>query len=101
MARWTRIILFAASISGACAQPKELTDYLVSHFQTPEDYVVSKFKDHDLVFLGETAHGVRQNLLFLQRLIPRDFTGSRNLTSQQALLSRMAVQPSRTPLAMR
>src|SRR6266481_4919997 len=50
---------------------KELADYLVAHFQSPEDYVVSKFKDHDLVFLGEAAHGVRQNLLFLHKLIPR------------------------------
>jgi len=50
---------------------KELADYLVANFQSPEDYVASKFKDHDLVFLGEAAHGVRQNLLFLHKLIPR------------------------------
>src|SRR5437879_6138820 len=50
---------------------KELADYLVANFRSPEDYVVSKFKDRDLVFLGEAAHGVRQNLLFLHKLIPR------------------------------
>jgi len=50
---------------------KELADYLVAHFQSPEDYVAAKFKDHDLVFVGEAAHGVRQNLLFLHKLIPR------------------------------
>jgi len=38
---------------------KELADYLVAHFQPPEDYVAAKFKDHDLVFLGKqrTASG--------------------------------------------
>src|SRR5260370_33899466 len=50
---------------------KELADYLVANFQSPEEYVASKFKNHDLVLLGEEAHGVRQNLLFLHKLIPR------------------------------
>src|SRR5258708_20979759 len=50
---------------------KELADYLVANFQSPEEYVASKCKGHDLVFLGEAAHGVRQNLLFLHKLIPR------------------------------
>jgi hypothetical protein len=35
-----------------------------------DDYIVSKFKDHDVVFLGE-MHSVRENLDFLQRLIPK------------------------------
>ncbi len=46
-------------------------DYLIAHFQLPEDYIASKFKDHQLVFLGEGVHGSKQNLLFLQKLIPR------------------------------
>src|SRR5258708_38102211 len=25
-------------------------DYLIAHFQLPEDYIASKFKDHQLVF---------------------------------------------------
>ena len=63
-------ILIAAA---AAAQPPDrnsLAAYLDAHYQTPEDYVAAKFKDHDLVFLGEAAHGVRQNLLFLHKLIP-------------------------------
>ena len=52
------------------AMVKTAADYLVKHYQTPEDYVVSKFKDHDIVFLGETTHGLKQNMLFLQKLIP-------------------------------
>jgi hypothetical protein len=35
-----------------------------------DDYIVSKFRDHDVVFLGE-MHSVRENLDFLQRLIPK------------------------------
>src|SRR5258706_596674 len=80
MKKWVkRVIVVASAVAAANAQSpamneplrKELADYLVAHFQSPEDYVVSKFKDHDLVFLGEAAHGVRQNLLFLHKLIPR------------------------------
>src|SRR5690242_9419750 len=59
---------------------KECVDYLVAHHQSPDDYVLSKFKDHDLVFLGEAAHGVRQNLLFLHKLIPQLYkAGIRNI----------------------
>jgi hypothetical protein len=46
-------------------------DYLIAHFQSPEDYIASTFKYHDLVFLGEGVHGSKQNLLFLQKLLPR------------------------------
>jgi hypothetical protein len=48
---------------------KSLTDYLTAHPQTAEEYVVSRFKTHDVVFLGE-SHVTRQREVFLQRLIP-------------------------------
>ena len=51
------------------ALEKELTDYLKAHFQTPEDYVISKFSDHDIVFLGE-IHRLLHDVLLVQRLIP-------------------------------
>jgi len=71
MRKWVRdAIIVAAAVAAANApsqgqtapvlnQPlrKELADYLVAHFQSPEDYVASKFKDHDLVFLGEAPAG--------------------------------------------
>jgi hypothetical protein len=38
--------------------------------KSPEDYVLDTFRDHDIVFIGET-HYVKQNLDFLQGLIPR------------------------------
>jgi hypothetical protein len=44
--------------------------YVVKHHQAPDDYVISKFKDHDIIFLGE-SHRARQNLEFLQGLVPK------------------------------
>ncbi len=49
---------------------KDLESYLVEHYQTPEEYVVAKFKDHDIVFLGE-SHWIKSNVELVQRLIPR------------------------------
>jgi len=49
---------------------EQLKSYLQSHYMTPEDYVISKFQDHDVVFLGEW-HRVRQNVELVQNLIPR------------------------------
>ncbi len=51
------------------ALENELASYLKNHFQTPEEYVVSKFADHDIVFLGE-MHRVRHDVVLVQRLIP-------------------------------
>src|SRR2546423_8310457 len=65
--------------SAADAQVQRAADYLAAHYQSPEDYVVSKFKDHDIVFLGE-HHMVKEELLFLQRLLPKIYAaGVRNL----------------------
>jgi uncharacterized iron-regulated protein len=52
------------------SQNCELLHYLQSHRKTPEEYVVSKFADHDIVLLGE-EHYIKENLKFVQRLIPR------------------------------
>lgn len=49
---------------------KELVDYLKSHYATPEDYVISKFADHDVVILGE-SHCIKHNPELVQALIPR------------------------------
>jgi len=51
------------------AEQKACLNYLTSNYLTPEDYVVRKFQDHDIIFVGE-AHHVKQNLEFLHRLIP-------------------------------
>lgn len=47
----------------------ELNGYLQQHAQTPETYILSKFKDHDVVFLGE-YHRIKHDPLLVQGLIP-------------------------------
>jgi hypothetical protein len=51
----------------------ELVDYLTNHRMTPEDYVVSKFADHDVVILGEN-HRARHDPILIQKLIPRVYS---------------------------
>ena len=46
-----------------------LVRYLETRAQTPEDYVVSRFESHDLVFLGE-HHYIKHDVEFVQGLIP-------------------------------
>ncbi len=48
---------------------EELTEYILKYQQTPEDYIVSKFGYHDVVFLGE-YHKIRHDVELVQRLIP-------------------------------
>jgi hypothetical protein len=51
-------------------EQRELVQYLKDHWQTPEDYVVSKFKDHDIVIIGE-YHRIRHDVELIHSLIPR------------------------------
>jgi hypothetical protein len=46
-----------------------LMEYVKTHHQSPEDYVLSEFKDHDVVFLGE-FHRIKHDPEFVQKLIP-------------------------------
>ncbi len=48
----------------------ELTTWLRGNAMSPEAYVLSKFDDHDVVFVGE-YHRIRHDPLLVQRLIPR------------------------------
>ncbi len=43
--------------------------FLEDHWQTPEQYVVSKFADHDIVFIGEW-HRIDHDVKLVQNLIP-------------------------------
>ncbi len=73
------IILLVLLLFPACsrreappADPKireELKSYVMEHHIIPEKYVLDKFDDHDVIFLGET-HYVRHDPLFVQKLIP-------------------------------
>jgi hypothetical protein len=53
--------------------------YLKKHVQSPKNYVISKFKDYDYVFLGE-YHRIKQDIDFVASLIPDLYkVGVRNL----------------------
>jgi len=47
----------------------ELKQYLVANGRTPIDYVVSKFADHDVIFLGE-FHRIKDAPLLVKDLVP-------------------------------
>jgi hypothetical protein len=49
---------------------RHLIEHVRTHYQTPEDYVISKFKAHDIVFLGEW-HRIKHDPELVQKLIPR------------------------------
>jgi hypothetical protein len=51
-------------------QEQRLVAYLKSHRKSPEDYVISKFSNHDIVFIGE-YHRIKHDLELIHKLIPR------------------------------
>lgn len=46
-----------------------LQNYLLKNWKTPEQYIVDKFKNHDVILLSED-HAVKHNLLMAQAVIP-------------------------------
>ena len=70
-------VFLGAGFSGQTKPPagiseglkNELLAYLKTKGMSPEGYVVSKFKDHDIVFLGE-HHFIKHDVEFVQSLIP-------------------------------
>jgi hypothetical protein len=60
----------ASAEIAAVANQQELAAYLKAHWQSPEEYVVEKFKTHDIIFLGE-YHRIRHDAELVQGLIPR------------------------------
>jgi hypothetical protein len=70
-------------ITTAAVSP--LLQYAQSAWRSPEDYVVSSFGGHDIVFLGE-FYKISQNSLLVNRLIPKLYAaGIRNLGIEYAL----------------
>ncbi|MBN2215589.1 MAG: hypothetical protein JW723_15260 [Bacteroidales bacterium] len=43
--------------------------YLNNNWKTPEEYVISKFQEHDYVFLGE-MHRIKHDVELISNLIP-------------------------------
>ncbi len=69
LAAW--VYALGAGLPRADAQVQnELAVYLKAHYMPPEDYVIGKFKDHDVVFIGEW-HRIKHDPLLIQALIPR------------------------------
>ncbi len=87
------LLVLAVSCGGqrssalSSSQRAELLPWLEEHGRPPEEYVVSKFADHDVVFLGE-YHRIRHDVVLVQRLIPYlDRAGVRNLGLEFLLAS--------------
>jgi hypothetical protein len=58
-------------ISMFSQQPNiEAVDWIRNNAMSPDKYIIEKFRNHDIVLLGET-HIVKENLLFVQDLIPK------------------------------
>lgn len=51
------------------ATRRDLIEHLQGHHQSPADYVLSTFKEHDVVFLGEW-HRIKHDPILVQQLIP-------------------------------
>jgi hypothetical protein len=71
------VAFLAAALPGAKRPPAEipaplkdkLTAYLREKGLAPEDYVASKFRDHDIVFIGE-HHFIKHDAELIRALIP-------------------------------
>ncbi len=50
-------------------QKGELASYLSANYQSPEEYLISCFEDHDIVFIGE-YHRIKHDAELIQNLIP-------------------------------
>jgi hypothetical protein len=59
----------SAGSAADAALVETLADYVRENHMTPEEYVVSKFVDHDIVFLGE-YHRIRHDAELVQSVIP-------------------------------
>lgn len=48
----------------------KLIKYIENNYLTPEDYIINKFRDHDIIFIGEW-HRIKHDVQLIQNLIPR------------------------------
>ena len=90
------LIAFLGITIVSCSSPVtsnvEIDNYIKTNYQSPEKYVISKFSDHDYVFIGE-QHRIKHDVNFISSLIPRLYkNGITNLaiefgaSSNQSLL---------------
>ncbi len=50
-------------------EKQELVQYLKTHWKTPEEYVVEKFSNYNIVFIGE-YHRIKHDVELIHKLIP-------------------------------
>lgn len=67
MLAWIPVLAAPSAVGGSIDAS---TAYLRGHFQSPEDYLIGKFRRYDVVLIGED-HAVQQNLALAGSLIPR------------------------------
>ena len=48
----------------------KLTQYLEKNYCNPQDYIIKKFQDHDIIFLGE-YHRIKHDVELVQKIIPQ------------------------------
>lgn len=51
-------------------EQKKIMEYVMNHYMTPENYIISEFKDHDVVIVGEW-HRLKHDVELIQQLIPK------------------------------
>ncbi|MDF1545016.1 MAG: ChaN family lipoprotein [bacterium] len=62
-------ITIASCATQQVGQSEKLVAYLSENYQSPENYIVSCFEDHDIVFVGE-YHRIKHDAQLIQHLIP-------------------------------
>lgn len=62
-------ILKCNAQQSAMTSENGLVDYLKNNWQTPEEYVIKKFANHDYVFIGE-YHRIKHDVDLILKLIP-------------------------------
>jgi len=87
------LMLLVFFIFSGCSPKSEVETcyaYLKKHGQSPKDYVVSKFKDYDYVFLGE-YHRIKQDVDFVSSLIPDLYKNGVRILAYETEYSSQAV----------
>lgn len=64
------LVVANCQISPLSGDNEKLAAYVKSHWKSPENYVISKFSDHDIVFIGE-YHRIKHDVELIHKLIPR------------------------------
>jgi len=90
--------LLATSVANADIRA-DIADYLQEHWQSPEDYVLSKAKSHRVTIIGE-GHWLKQDVSFVAALIPALHNAGIDLAvevfpaSQQAAIDKLITAPN-------